>query len=343
MKKGSIEYGAKQAIENCLKVKEGEKLVIITDKETLEIGTALKKAAEERTKTIDFYVLEDFGERPEDGINPLKCPEKILESLNTADKSIYCAKGKKNELESLREPIMKKAFEKGVKHAHMPGITMEMMETGMSSDYAEIERVSKKVYEIVKGAKEITVETEKGTKLTAKFSPELRWVCSFGDPAERNPHFCNLPDGEVFTSPADVNGHVVIDGCLGDFFGKYGDIEKTPVELDIENGRVVKGSVKCSDKQLEEELNKYVFETDENSNRIGEFAIGTNVDLKKIIGNLLQDEKFPGVHIAFGDSLPEMTGAKWKSKVHCDGVIRKPTVTIDGKTIMEEGNIWYKK
>ena len=335
--KGSIEYGAKQAIENCLKIQEGEKLVIITDKETLEIGTALKTAAEKITKTIEFYVLEDFGERPEDGSNPLKCPEKIFESLNTADKSIYCAKGKKNELQSLRMPLIKKVFEKGVKHVHMPGITMEMMETGMNSDYAEIERISKKVYEIVKDAKEITVETEKGTSLTAKFDPELKWLCSFGDPAERKPYFCNLPDGEVFTSPADVNGHVVVDGCLGDEFGKYGDIEKTPVELDIKGGRVVKGSVKCTNKQLEEELNKYIFETDENSDRIGEFAIGTNIGLDKIIGDLLQDEKFPGVHIAWGDSYPEKTGAKWKSNAHCDGVMRKPTIIVDSKIIMEKG------
>ena len=39
---------------------------------------------------------------------------------------------------------------------------------------------------------------------------------------------------------------------------------------------------------------------------------------KKIIGNLLQDEKFPSIHIATGCPYPEMTGAKWDSKAHCD-------------------------
>lgn len=338
MKKGSIEYGAKQAIENCLKIKEGEKLVIITDKETLEIGTALRKAAEERTKTIDFYVLEDFGERPEDGSNPLKCPKELLEAFEKADASIYCAQGKKNELESFRKPLMKAAFANKVRHAHMPDITKEIMETGMSADYAEVERLSKTLYDIVRNAKKIQVTTEKGTNLTAEFDPKLEWICSYGVPAAREPAFCNLPDGEAFTCPADVNGHVVVDGCLGDYFNKkYGDIGKTPVELDIKDGRVVKGSIKCANKQLEKELNDYVFDTDENSDKVGEWGHGTNKKLNKIIGNLLQDEKFPGFHFALGDPLGDHTKAEWKSRIHCDAVIKNVTITVDGRTVMEKG------
>lgn len=335
---GSIEHGAKQAIENCLKVKEGEKVVIITDEKTLEIGNAIKNAAEKRTKNIDFYILEDFGERPGDGVNPLKCPRKILESLKIADVSICCVQTKKNEFSSLRKPILDFINKTGrIRHAHMPGVTKEMMETGMCADYAEIQRISKKVYDVVKDAKEIRVVTEKGTNITANFDPNLKWVVADGNLGTKGKPWSNLPGGEVFTCPANVNGHVVIDGCLGDYFKEYGDIGKTPVEMDIEDGRIVKGSIKCVNKQLGEELNDYIFNTDKNSLRIGEFAIGTNIGLNRIIGNLLQDEKFPGVHIAWGNPYPEKTGAKWKSKAHCDGVIRNTTILVDGKTIMEKG------
>ncbi|MBN1283312.1 MAG: aminopeptidase, partial [Proteobacteria bacterium] len=71
--------------------------------------------------------------------------------------------------------------------------------------------------------------------------------------------------------------------------------------------------------------------------RVGEFAIGTNVALTKLIGNLLQDEKFPGVHVALGSPYPDKTGASWESKAHNDGVMRDPTVVVDGSTIMERG------
>jgi len=326
---GTVEYGAKQAIENCLKIKESEKLVIITDRETLEIGNALKYAAEKRTKNIDFYVLEDFGERPEDGSNPLKCPDEIFESLKDANASIYCAKGKKNEFYSLRKPMVEFIQKtKRVRHAHMPNISKKIMETGMCADYAEIQRISQKLYDIIKDAKEIRVTTEKGTDVKARFNPKLRWAISDGDVGARGKIWTNLPDGEVFTSPRYVSGHVIIDGCLGDIFKRYGSIEDTPVEMDIKRGRIVKGSVKCSNRQLEKELNDYIFNTDKNSNRIGEWAHGTNIFLEEIIGELLQDEKFPGFHLAWGDPLGDHTGAKWKSKVHCDGVVKNPTIYV---------------
>ena len=60
--------------------------------------------------------------------------------------------------------------------------------------------------------------------------------------------------------------------------------------------------------------------TDENSDRVGEFAIGTNIGVSRVIGNILQDEKFPGIHIAFGDPYGAHTGAPWKSTTHIDVV-----------------------
>ena len=60
--------------------------------------------------------------------------------------------------------------------------------------------------------------------------------------------------------------------------------------------------------------------TDENSDRVGEFAIGTNIGVERVIGNILQDEKFPGIHIAFGDPYGAHTGAPWKSSTHIDVV-----------------------
>ena len=53
---------------------------------------------------------------------------------------------------------------------------------------------------------------------------------------------------------------------------------------------------------------------------MGEFAIGTNIGVERVIGNILQDEKFPGVHIAFGDPYGAHTGAPWKSATHIDVV-----------------------
>ncbi|MBW3016911.1 aminopeptidase, partial [Candidatus Woesearchaeota archaeon] len=63
----------------------------------------------------------------------------------------------------------------------------------------------------------------------------------------------------------------------------------------------------------------------------------TNIFLKKFVGSMLQDEKFPGVHIAFGYPYPKMTKANWSSKAHMDVVMRKTTIVVDGRKIMDKG------
>jgi leucyl aminopeptidase (aminopeptidase T) len=229
-----------------------------------------------------------------------------------------------------------------LRHAHMIGITRQIMKDGMCSDYKQIQRISRLVYEKVRNAVGIRVVTRKGCDFEAEFSPTLKWIISDGD---ITPGFWkNLPDGEVFTCPANVNGTVVIDGCLGDFFTeKYGSIERTPVTIEVTQGRAVQSSLRCDNEDLRRELATYVFETDQNSNRVGEFAIGTNIGLTELIYNLLQDEKFPGVHIAFGSSYPTKTGATWDSKAHVDGVIKNPTIHVDGETIMDEGSFYLSE
>ena len=68
-------------------------------------------------------------------------------------------------------------------------------------------------------------------------------------------------------------------------------------------------ALRSENKDLRDEFRAYT-NTDENSDRVGEFAIGTNIACTHIIGHILQDEKIPGVHIAFGHPYAEHTGRK---------------------------------
>ncbi|MFH1264019.1 MAG: aminopeptidase [Pseudomonadota bacterium] len=332
----AIEAGARQAVLNCASVKSGENVVIVTDRATRHLADALLRQAEGVGAKVTLFVMEEYGPRPTDGVNPIKFPAQIGEALAKAQVSFYIAAGKSGELASFRKPMLLVVEKNHVRHGHMPGFTEEMMSQGMASDYRVIQEISKKVYDIVSKAAEIRVTTKNGTDVTAKFSPKRKWIVADGRVTKEK--WTNLPDGEVFTSPVTADGPVVIDGCLGDFFTeKYGDLGKTPLRYELKDGRAVAGSVSCANDALKKEFEKYTFHTDENSMRVGEFAIGTNIGLKKLIGNLLQDEKFPGVHIALGDPYPDQTGADYSSKAHNDGVMRNPTITVDGRVIMKEG------
>jgi leucyl aminopeptidase (aminopeptidase T) len=127
----------------------------------------------------------------------------------------------------------------------------------------------------------------------------------------------------------------VVDGVVGDYLcEKYGDLQATPLIIEVKDNRIRKMS--CDDKQLLEEFTAYT-STDENSNRVGEFAVGTNTACTHVIGNILQDEKIPGIHIAFGHPYAEHTGAKWVSKTHIDCVGRDFDIWFDGEKVMERG------
>ena len=128
----------------------------------------------------------------------------------------------------------------------------------------------------------------------------------------------NLPGGECFTSPGEVNGIFVVDGVVGDWLcARYGLLAATPLTIHI--ARTASFPAPATTSSLKRDFWTYTH-TDENSDRVGEFAIGTNIGVSRVIGNILQDEKFPGIHIAFGNPYGEHTGAPWRSGTHIDVV-----------------------
>ena len=104
--------------------------------------------------------------------------------------------------------------------------------------------------------------------------------------------------------------------------------------IEIENSRIK--NLESNNKELLDEFTAYTM-TDENSNRVGEFAIGTNIALKHVIGQILQDEKLPAIHIAFGHPYSEHTGANWQSTTHIDCVAPHVDIWMDNGKVMENG------
>ena len=121
---------------------------------------------------------------------------------------------------------------------------------------------------------------------------------------------------------------------MGDYFSsKYGLLQH-PVIFEISGGRVK--TIHSDNVALAEEVALY-FDSDPNGRRVGEFAIGTNIGLQRLVGNLLQDEKFPGIHIAFGSPLPHITAATWTSRIHVDVIPTQCTIDVESRRLMTDG------
>lgn len=319
--------GAKNAVEVCLDVQAGEQALVIADAASQSVAASLESALKERGAQFSGLLLEELGPRPMNG-----APSAVLEALEKTDVGVLCMTPQPGEL-TARMEIVRVVERRQIRYAHMIGVTPEIMQQGMRADYRKVDELSDRLRQRMVHAQTLRVRTQAGTSFEAHFNPKLDWVKTSGLISRR--YWSNLPAGEVFTTPATVDGTFVCDATAGDYFnGKYGDLQATPLVMSIAGGRLVR--VECPRKDLEEEFWKYCH-TDENSDRVGELAFGTNLGLSRMIGILLQDEKFPGVHIAFGDPYGSQTHADWKSRTHVDVLTRDCDVWIDQDRVIEKG------
>lgn len=139
----------------------------------------------------------------------------------------------------------------------------------------------------------------------------------------------NVPDGEIFTGPVEesVNGTVRFSfPCI------WSGTEVDGVELVFENGKVVQAGATKNEGFLREMLR-----TDEGAERLGEFGIGTNHQIKQFTRNMLFDEKIGGtIHLALGNGYPN-SGSQNKSAIHWDMLCDMR----DGGQIWVDGELFY--
>ena len=321
--------GARNAVRACLNVAERDRVFIIRDQPRADIADAVEEEAKATGADVRTWTMEDHLQRPATSF-PRELGDEVTRFRPTA--SFYIGTGMRGEL-AFRQPMLHLlADELRARHGHMIGITDVVMTDGMAADYEEIYTVTRKVFELVRRATKITVSTALGTDLVATFSPALKWVPCDGRYWEQG-RWGNLPEGETFTCPASVDGLLAAEE-LGDWFTEKYGLLSPPMRIVIRASRVV--AIETPDEQLAADVREYLGQHP-NSNRVGEFAIGTNVALTQIVGNFLQDEKFPGVHIAFGDPYAFETGADWEAPSHVDALASHATVDVDGRRIMENG------
>ena len=324
----SLAPGARNAIRVCLNVQPHERVTVVADRECEEIAASLVHEIEGVGAPYRAFILEEVAPRPLADLPPL-----IAADMEQSQVSILAVHVQRNELRS-RMQMTDIVNRRRMRHGHMVNINRQMMLEGMRADFHKVDRLSTQVLEIVRAARQVRATTRGGSDFTTDLDPGYKWIKTSGLISPDK--WGNLPGGEVFTSPGNVEGTLVIDGVVGDYLcEKFGSLAATPLTLRVRNNRLVEAF--SDNKELENDFWKYTH-TDENSDRVGEFAIGTNIELKQVIGHILQDEKFPGIHVAFGDPYGAHTGATWTSSTHIDVVATRFDIWVDDRQVMADGS-----
>ncbi len=187
-----------------------------------------------------------------------------------------------------------------------------------TADPEEVTRSMHTVARMLQRASRVGVTSPHGTDVS--FSVE-----------GRDPVYGEFPLGETPLCPVEesVNGTIVHDS----FMMGVGILEE-PIRWEVEDGRIVEISGGREAAALREYIDK---RGDENAYWIGEFSIQTQPAARPN-GNYIEHKQVRGgVHFALGTG--EDLGGKYQSALHLDGVQLEPTVTVDGQTVVEDGEI----
>lgn len=344
---------AKVAVEDVLKLKEGERVLIVTNPhpDGQYISQALYDAVEkvgglgilltQETKSqLDFAdpaVIQALHSEPDVALSISK--EKLGKDRRAIKEGINVGERKYDHVFNylLGENKMRSFWS--------PSVTLDMFKRTVPVDYEEMGAKAARLKEILDKADKVRVVTDNGCDINVHIEGRKakKDDGNFSEPGSGG----NLPAGETFISPAIAKsqGTIVFDGCISVADGVV--IIDEPITCDVRDGfvREIKGGEEAD--KLRETIEKSVtlagdmqrkdelqLETAEeykrNAYHLGELGIGLNPNAN-IVGNMLEDEKVLGTcHIAIGSNYDEDA----KALIHLDGLINSPDMTA----VMPDGS-----
>ncbi|ELZ06364.1 aminopeptidase [Natrialba chahannaoensis JCM 10990] len=303
---------AETAVAQCLALESNESCAIVTDDKREPIGEALYDVASEIT---DDAVIVRYPPGTTHGSEP---PDPVAAAMAGADVVLAPTTKSLSHTRARTE-----ANEAGARVATLPGITQEVFTTGLDADYELIADHCADVREQVDDADEIRVTAPAGTDIT--FDVGGHDFLSDTGIVHEPGVMSNLPAGEVFVSPESASGTFVVDGTMM----PHGLLEDDQtLAFEVEDGLVTD----ISDDDIRETVESAAEEVGDAARNLAELGIGTNVAVTELVGSVLLDEKAGGtVHIAIGDDAG--IGGDVEAPIHLDGIIRGPTVYVDGEEV----------
>lgn len=318
MKLTKLDKACRIAITDCMNTKKKESVLIVTDELTNEIGKALYLNALDlghESLYVELKSWETHGQEP---------PKYIAELMKQFTVVLLPTRKSLTHTNARRA-----ASSVGVRVATFPGITTDVMIRGLSADYKKIATLTNKMKKIFEKTDDVRITAPNGTDISFKIGGRTA-IASKGL-FHKKGEGGNLPTGETFVAPIEgtANGVFVVDGSMSGI----GVVTKQPIKIVVEKGYAIKITGGSKAKKLFMMLEKH----GKKARNIAELGIGAN-DKARLSGNLLEDEKVLGtVHIALGNNIT--MGGNVNVPIHIDGVIKKPTVYFDGKTIMKAGKL----
>jgi leucyl aminopeptidase (aminopeptidase T) len=307
---------AAAAAVDCLGIGPNDSVLVVRSERQRSIADAFIAAARgcaREVTAVDLPPLSRHGEEP---------PAEIAEQMARAD-VVFAPTSTSLSVTQARV----EASKRGARIASLPTITEEIFVRAVPVDYAELKHRGEWLADRLTAAASARISSDAGTDIVLDLEGRSG-RCDDGDLRQRGA-IGNLPAGEAFISPLETfgDGVIVIDGSLAG----HGVLTE-PVRVTVAGGRAVD-----ADGEVGDWLLRTLDAGGELGRSLAELGIGTN-PAAILSGNVLEDEKVIGTaHLAFGTSAG--LGGVNVAGVHIDGVLRRPTVELDGVRVVDGGRL----
>lgn len=308
-------------IHTCMGLQRGEKVLVIVDEPLGYARDALLAAAAKTDPAELWSYTFPNASRPFS-----EYPPPLLALVTQVDAIILLFASMDTTKELPAWNGGKAAIVKGSARGGIGAfIDQSILDREMSADYEQIAAFTSTLAKRLRGSSSAHVTTALGTDLRLSLAGR-EWKLDTGVLRGRGV-FGNLPSGETYIAPIEdsAEGVLVVDKCLP------GLLLSEPVRLVFEKGRVahVEGGAGA------EYLQKAFAQHGESARVVAELGIGTN-PMARLQGNIITDEKVLGtIHVAVGRN--DFLGGKNVATIHIDGVVGHPTLEIDDKVLIENG------
>jgi len=310
-----LEKSIRTTLKTSLDLKPKEHFLVVTEASLQEYGEMIWTSSRRLTSSV-LLIRYDARNSANHTL-----PASIYAALHTADAFVILSP------HPLNEKHLTNSKKNGARFLALQNSNKGLLERTLMTNYKKISNRSRKIAELFSIGKNITLSSPAGTDASIAI-PKVKGIADTGL-IQKPREFSFLPAGEAcLILEKNINGHIVINRIVG-----HKKKLSNPITLNVNAGQItqIKG------KKEAEELRKSIRKFGKNGRTLYEFGIGTNDNVS--FGHSAQeDEKVCGtIHLSFGQD--RVTKVQGKVNPAIKGIILKPTLEIDGRVIIDKGEI----
>ncbi|HSB80630.1 MAG TPA: hypothetical protein VLM91_17755 [Candidatus Methylomirabilis sp.] len=319
MKAVEVQRCARVAVERCAGVKVGERLLVVTDTmRDQSVAQALMGAALAAGAEAVLMVV------PTRRLTPQEPPASVAAAMQATDVVFLYT-----TYSLTHSSARVQAQQAGARVISMPGVTEDGFLRTLSVDMDRLVALTNRLADRVAQARTARVTTTLGTDMRYVLAHP---VTTLDGVVQKSGDLDTFPPGLFLSVPREggVSGKAVVDGAITQI-GRL----SSPVSMTFADGRLVRiegGSEAARLTQLLASLE------DEGAYKFAAWGIGSNPGAA-LVG---EDPSFEGervfgwTHISTGSNAT-FPGGTVRAKIHLDGIIGRPTISLDDELILREG------